>query len=139
MLRSDQITKIRDGLSRMFALLAGDTVTHITKAGVRTQLLSIMWDWDQARAEGLVIDEAGIRNQNERFLLFEKTYLTSKSVTISATDTYEIDSELWQMSDSTPIVTRTVPICGVHNLIQVTIRKAVELNTDATGVITYTP
>ena len=123
----------------MFDLLAGDTVIHVTKANVKTTLYAIMYDWDEARAESLVVDEAGIRNENERFLLFENSYLTSKSVTINPTDTFEIDSEIWQLSTKQAIRKRMVPLAGIQNITLVNIRKAVELNTDLTGSISYTP
>lgn len=139
MISSSQITKIRNGLARAFGLLAGDSVTHVTKAGKKTTLYAIMYDWEEARAEGIFIDEAGVRNENERFLLFENSYLTTMSVTISPTDTYEIDSEVWQMSNKTILKKKIVPIAGIQNFTWVIIRKAVELNTDLTGTITYTP
>ena len=139
MLNQSQMTKIRNGISRVFDLLAGDTVIHVTKANVKTTLYAIMYDWDEARAESLVVDEAGIRNENERFLLFENSYLTSKSVTINPTDTFEIDNEIWQLSTKQPIRKRMVPLAGIQNITLVNIRKAVELNTDLTGTISYTP
>ena len=139
MLNQSQMTKIRNGISRMFDLLAGDTVIHVTKANVKTTLYAIMYDWDEARAESLVVDEAGIRNENERFLLFENSYLTSKSVTINPADTFEIDSEIWQLSTKQAIRKRMVPLAGIQNITLVNIRKAVELNTDLTGSISYTP
>lgn len=139
MLSQAQITKIQNGISRMFDMLAGDTVVHATKAGVKTTIYAIMYDWEEARAESLVVDEAGIRDENERYLLFENSYLTSKSVTIKPTDTFEINNELWQMSVKQPIRKKLVPLAGIHNVTLVNIRKAVELNTDLTGTISYTP
>lgn len=139
MLSASQITKIRNGLAKAFGLLAGDSVTHVTKAGKKTTLYSIMYDWDEARAEGLFIDEAGTRDENERYLLFENSYLTTMGVSIAATDTYEIGSEVWQMSNKTIIRKKIVPIAGIQNFTWITIRRAVELNTDLTGTITYTP
>lgn len=139
MLSAAQITKIQNGISRMFDLLAGDTVIHVTKAGVKTTVYAIMYDWDEARAESLVVDEAGVRNENERYLLFENSYLASKSVTILPTDTFEINSELWQMSTKQPILKKLVPLAGIHDLTLITVRKAVELNTDLAGTISYTP
>lgn len=139
MLSAAQITKIRNGLAKAFGLLAGDSITHVTKANVRTTLYSIMYDWEEARAEGIFIDEAGIRDENERYLLFENSYLTTMGVTISATDTYEIGGEVWQMSNKTIIKKKIVPIAGIQSLTWITVRRAVELNTDLTGTISYTP
>ena len=123
----------------MFDLLAGDTVVHVTKANKKTTLLAIMYDWEEARAESLIADVAGVRNENERFLLFENQYLTTKGVDIKPTDTFEIDSELWQLSTKTIIRKKLVPIAGIHDFTLVNVRKAVELNTDLTGTISYTP
>lgn len=139
MLSQAQITKIQNGISRMFDMLAGDTVVHVTKAGAKTTIYAIMYDWEEARAESLVVDEAGIRDGNERYLLLENSYLASKSVTIKPTDTFEINNELWQMSVKQPIRKKLVPLAGIHNVTLVNIRKAVELNTDLTGTISYTP
>ena len=123
----------------MFDLLAGDSVTHITKTGTQTSLYSMMFDWEEARAESLIIDEAGIRNENERYLLFENTYLASKSVTIQPTDTFQIDSEIWQLANKAIIKKKIVPIAGLQSFTLVTVRKAVELNKNTSGTISYTP
>lgn len=139
MLSAANIAKIKAGFARMFDLLAGDTVVHVTKANKKTTLLAIMYDWEEARAESLIADVAGVRNENERFLLFENQYLTTKSVTIAPTDTFEIDNEVWQLSTKTIIRKKLVPIAGIHDFTLVNIRKAVELNTDLTGTISYTP
>lgn len=139
MLSAAHIAKIRAGFARMFDLLAGDTVVHVTKASKKTTLLAIMYDWEEARAESLIADVAGVRNENERFLLFENQYLTTKGVDIKPTDTFEIDSELWQLSTKTIIRKKLVPIAGIHDFTLVNVRKAVELNTDLTGTISYTP
>lgn len=139
MLSAANIAKILAGFARMFDLLAGDTVVHVTKANKKTTLLTIMYDWEEARAESLIADVAGVRNENERFLLFENQYLTTKSVTIAPTDTFEIDNEVWQLSTKTIIRKKLVPIAGIHDFTLVNIRKAVELNTDLTGTISYTP
>lgn len=139
MLRADQITKIRNGFRQMFDLLAGDSITHIKSNGTRTSIYAIMYDWDEAKAESLIIDEAGIRNENERYLLFENSYLTSKSVTIATTDTFEIDSEIWQISNKAIVKKKIAPIAGIQSFTWITVRKAVEINTDVTGTISYTP
>lgn len=139
MISSAQITKIRTAFARMFSLLAGDSVTHVTKAAKKTTIYCIMYDWEEARAEGLLVDEAGVRDENERYLLFENSYLTTNSVTISATDSYEIGGEVWQMSNKAIIKKKLVPIAGIHSFTLITVRKAVELNTDLTGTISYTP
>lgn len=99
----------------------------------------MMFDWEEARAESLIIDEAGIRNENERYLLFENTYLASKSVTIQPTDTFQIDSEIWQLANKAIIKKKIVPIAGLQSFTLVTVRKAVELNKNTSGTISYTP
>ena len=132
-------TRIANAFRKMFDLLAGDNVTHITKTGSQTSLYSMMFDWEEARAESLIIDEAGIRNENERYLLFENTYLTSKSVTIQPTDTFQIDSEIWQIANKAIIKKKIVPIAELQSFTLVTVRKAVELNKNTSGTISYTP
>lgn len=117
---------IRDEFERVWELIAGDLVTHVTKIGTETQLLTIMDD--ALVGEGLLFDAAGIRDHNTRDLCFLKSYLTANSVTILPTDHFKINGERWDFSEDMPIKDALNPLGGVQDIIIVRVRRATELD-----------
>ena len=96
---------------------------------VRQSLLTVEYDYPTGNkfAEGLEIDNAGSRLHDARELSFLSTYLDAQGVDIHEVDYWLINGERWDFLKDAPIQTRLVPIAGIHNIIGVSVRKAVEL------------
>ena len=137
MLDNYQIQQIREGFERGYSLIAGDAITHVSgSTGKQTTLLAIGYDTEK---QGLVVDGGGLRAKNTREWIFLSTYLEANKVTLSETDWFLIAGERWDYLEDAPIQRAVVPIAGVHSLIIVTLRRAVELEQTSvkTGDYTY--
>lgn len=88
---------------------------------------------DRWTEDGLVIDDAGEKDQNKRELYFLKDDLAALGVTITVEGYFLKDGERWDFSPGEPICEHLVPICGIHNMVGMKIRKAVELNNASPG------
>lgn len=138
MLDEYQIQQIREGFARGYSLIAGDAITHVSGAtGKQTSLLAI--GYDLASREGLEVDHGGLLNKGVREWIFLSTYLDAQGVTLSETDWFLVGAERWDFLEGVPIQRAVVPIAGIHNLIIVSLRRAVEpLQTSPqTGDYTY--
>ena len=138
MLDDQQIQQIREGFERGYSLIAGDTITHVNGAtGKETTLLAI--GYDLPGKEGLHIDNGGSLDKAVREWIFLSTYLDAQGVTLSATDWFLIAGERWDFLAGHPIQRAVVPIAGIHCLIVVSLRRAVEpIQTNPqTGAYTY--
>ena len=137
MLDDHQIQQIREGFERGYSLIAGDTITHVNGAtGKQTTLLAIAYD--QGSKEGLSIDNGGLLNKEVREVIFLSTYLEANGVTLAETDWFLVAGERWDFLEDAPIQRAVVPIAGIHSLIIVTLRRAVEPIQTSTQTGTYT-
>ena len=138
MLDEYQIQQIREGFERGYRLIAGDTVVHVNGSnGKQTTVLAIAYD--QGTKEGLSIDDGGMLNKGVRDVLFLTSYLAANGITLVETDWFLIDGERWDFLEDAPIQRAVVPIAGIHNLILVSLRRAIELKqtSSQTGDYTY--
>lgn len=129
---------IRNSLVRVsrtgWDFAAGELVTLCRKDGFRKNLLTLRWTRDRDNAEGLWLDEAGIRDQGEAMLLFHVGYLQSQGVeTVEPDDWFEILGERWDLDRRNQRVIATGPTADNHAVIRVVVRKAVELNKTIDG------
>ena len=137
MLDEYQIQQIRDGFERGFSLIAGDTITHVSAStGKETTLLGI--GYDLPSKEGLEVDHGGLLNKGARDWIFLSTYLEANGVTLNEGDWWLIAGERWDYLKDAPIQRAVVPIAGMHNLIIVSLRRAVEPNQTSAQAGTYT-
>ncbi len=137
MLDEYQIQQIRDGFERGFSLIAGDAITHVSAStGKETTLLGI--GYDIPNKEGLQIDHGGLLNKGVRDWIFLSTYLEANGVTLNEGDWWLIAGERWDFLKDAPIQRAVVPIAGIHNLIIVSLRRAVEPEQTSTQTGDYT-
>jgi hypothetical protein len=125
-----QIAEIKDGLEQALTLLSGDAVTHVTAAGKETSLLTLRYDVAASSkyAEGMKIDNAGLMLDEAQEMSFLTSYLAAQKVTLDVTDHWLINGERWDYVKDAPLLVNQVPIVGIHNIVTVYVRKAVELN-----------
>jgi hypothetical protein len=104
-------------------------IDAVSCAMSRQTLLTVEYDFPTGNkfSEGLEIDNAGSRLHDARELSFLSTYLDAQGVDIHEVDYWLINGERWDFIADAPIQTHLVPIAGIHNIIGVSVRKAVEL------------
>jgi hypothetical protein len=138
-----ELTEIDAAFTELFDVLAGDPVTAVDAEGTETDLVGMRWEPDSEASrvfEGLKIDAAGMQDQQERNVLFLKSYLAEQEVDIVPTMSFLIDGERWDLAEGRPIRRDLAPLGGWQGLLMITIRKAVEINKSATGTtFTYEP
>jgi hypothetical protein len=131
-LRQDQIDRATAALERGWYLVSGDVIQYVSPDGVTTGLICTMYDDERESQPGLVVDKAGVRSQCERELVFLKTYLAARNVTLNPGGGYfVIDGKRWDFTKNEQIKEAQVPIAGIQSIIVVRVRRAVELNQSA--------
>jgi len=131
-----QINRVTSALARAWGVIAGDTITHIAPDETQTELVCIFFDTTGASDEGVSVGGAGITQGAIREVSFLRETLDTAGVTITAESRFLIDGALWDvMANEGHIYEAQVPIAGIHNIISVFIRKAIE-TASATTVTT---
>jgi hypothetical protein len=137
-MRPSQITRIERALERGFNVIAGDFVVYHAPDGTETGLLTIMYDDEREKLPGLIIDQAGERAQSERELVFLEPYLVDRDVELDPAGYFLIMGKRWDFAKNEQIKECQVPIAGIHNIIVVRVRYAVELeSTSACGAFSF--
>ena len=120
---------LRDALDEVYDILAGDAVTHVdSDTLIETEFYCVMEDYVRVGNEAFTVDAAGIRDVNIRTLTVWKNLITDLGLVFSPSDWFLIDGERWDYNEKDNISTAIVPIAGVQNLLQIRLRKSVELN-----------
>ena len=78
--------------------------------------------------EGIKVDRGGIKDQDIREVVIAKAELAGKEITINVADYFVIEGERWDFSEKDKIQTKLVPILGIHNIVRIRLRRAVEIN-----------
>ncbi len=134
MLNSYQKNQIANAISGAVTLLADDKITHVSSVtGASTEITCMLYDSMIEAKEGIKVDKGGVRDQDIREAVITKAELTSKHVTINVADHFVIESERWDFSEKDKIQTKLVPIVGIHNIVRIRLRRAVELNHTQVG------
>jgi hypothetical protein len=116
------------------------TIDSVSCQLVSQSLLTIAYDYETGNrfAEGLDIDNAGSRLHDAREMTFLSTYLTAQGVDLSEISYWLINGERWDFIVEAPVQTALVPIAGIHNLVVLSVRKAIELEqTQPSGSFTF--
>ena len=114
--------------------MAGDKITHVSAAtGIATELTCMLYDSLIEAKEGISVDKGGIKDGDVREVVITKAELTGKSVTINVADHFINEGERWDFSEKDKIQTKLVPIAGIHNIVRIRLRRAVELNHTQNG------
>lgn len=130
-MRQDQIDRIEAAFQKGYDVLAGDYVQYVAPDDTTYDLLTIMEDVE--RNEGLQIDEVGLRSGGIRELLFLRDYLDAQSVVFEPDGHFVILGERWDFVEKLPIQDHINSVGGIHNLVLVWVRRAVELNQSQSG------
>ena len=124
-----QKEQIANAISGAVTLLAEDKITHVSSdTGVSTEITCLLYDSLIEAKEGIKVDRGGIRDQDIREVVIAKSELAGKNVTIRAADHFMIEGERWDFAEKDKIQTRLVPILGIHNIVRIRLRRAVEIN-----------
>jgi hypothetical protein len=127
---AQEITAANTHCLEFIPTLAFDgAIDSVSCVMARQTLLTVEYDFPTGNkfSEGLEIDNAGSRLHDARELSFLSTYLDAQGVDIHEVDYWLINGERWDFISEAPIQTHLVPIAGIHNIIGVSVRKAVEL------------
>ena len=114
--------------------MAEDKIAHVSSdTGVSTEITCLLYDSLIEAKEGIKVDRGGIRDQDIREVVIAKSELTDKSVTINVADHFIVEGERWDFAEKDKIQTRLVPILGIHNIVRIRLRRAVEINKTQAG------
>lgn len=107
---------------------SGDQMFHVCgKTGVRTSVLSIQWTNFRDNAEGVEAYGMGMEAQEERLVVFLRSYLEASGITsIAPDDWFEILGKRWDLSIGEPIIVATGPSGATSPEIRVMLRQATE-------------
>jgi len=106
---------------------AGDLIVYVDGDGVQHTILSVEWNNVRTTAEGVEIYEAGIDGQEERVLLFLKSYLESQGISsFDLSGYFLIEGSRWDFSEGEAVQGALGPLGASHHVVQVLLRKAIE-------------
>ena len=129
-----QKEQIAGAIEGAVTLLADDKITHVSaNTGVLTEITCMLYDSLIEAKEGIKVDRGGIRDQDIREVVIAKSELAGKEITINVADHFVIENERWDFSEKDKIQTKLIPILGIHNIIRIRLRRAVELNKTEVG------
>ena len=107
--------------------VAHDCYSVLDLLTTQTSLLTVDWSNAQARAEGLEIFGAGVEDQDERILVFLKTYLAQARIVAFDPAGYFLRlNERFDFQTDLPIRVHSGTSEDSSNLIWFTVRKAIE-------------
>jgi len=130
----NQKEQIANAIEGAVTLLAEDKINHVSaNTGVSTEITCLLYDSLIEAKEGIKVDRGGIRDQDIREVVIAKSELAGKEITINVADHFIIESERWDFSEKDKIQTKLIPILGIHNIIRIRLRRAVELNKTEVG------
>ncbi len=125
----NQKEQIANAISGAVNLLADDKITHVSSdTGVSTEITCLLYDSLIEAKEGIKVDRGGIKDQDIREVVIAKAELAGKEITINVADYFVIEGERWDFSEKDKIQTKLVPILGIHNIVRIRLRRAVEIN-----------
>ena len=134
MLNSSDKQQIAAAICEAVTMLAEDKMTHVSAdSGVSTEITCLLYDSLIEAKEGIKVDKGGVKDGDVREAIISKLELTSKQVAISVADHFIIESERWDFSEHDKLQTKLVPISGIHNIVRIRLRRAVELNRTQDG------
>ena len=134
MLNSSDKQQIAAAICEAVTMLAEDKITHVSsESGVSTEITCLLYDSLIEAKEGIKVDKGGVKDGDVREAIISKLELTSKQVVISVADHFIIESERWDFSEHDKLQTKLVPISGIHNIVRIRLRRAVELNRTEAG------
>lgn len=118
---------------------SGDIWIYVAPDGTEYSICTVDWSNAQARAEGLEIFGAGVADQEERILVFLKSYLEAAGVTKfdPAGGYFKCAGVRYDFQADRPIIVHAGPSDDTSNLIWFTVRKAVELEHTVSGSIGF--
>jgi hypothetical protein len=145
-MRDDEIAEVRAALEEVGNIISGDPVTLVDPSGdepVEIDLICIMEDLaatdTAAKDDGVRSDEAGWKVGSVKRLTFWKSHLAENQATIDPSKHFMIGGVRYDLRDKEPIRDSVVPLAGIQNLLEVIVRKSVELNSSTSGEFSYTP
>ncbi len=125
----NQKEQIANAIEGAVNLLADDKITHVSSdTGVSTEITCLLYDSLIEAKEGIKVDRGGIKDQDIREVVIAKAELAGKEITINVADYFVIEGERWDFSEKDKIQTKLVPILGIHNIVRIRLRRAVEIN-----------
>ena len=126
---ANQKEQIANAIEGAVTLLADDQITHVSSdTGVSTEITCMLYDSLIEAKEGISVDRGGIKDQDIREVVIAKSELAGKEITINVADYFVIEGERWDFAEKDKIQTRLVPILGIHNIVRIRLRRAVEIN-----------
>lgn len=134
-MRTDQLERIDAAFERgIFDVLAGDYVTYVAPSGKEyPDLLCVLNNLTLENKSGLIVDEAGLRQQAIIEMLFSKKRLAEKGVSLSVAGHWIIDNKRFDFAEKEEILDKLNAVGGLHNLVSVRVRESAEINQTAPG------
>jgi len=135
-MRADQLTRIDAAFDKgIWGTLAGDYATFVSSTGVRYQnILCLNYNLKIESKPGLIVDEAGLRDQEIVELMFSKKILNSlKILPLDVAGYWLIDGVRYDFAKKMEVLDKQNPVGGLHNFVVVRVRQSAELNQTEPG------
>lgn len=132
----EEVLEIESALDEGFTEIAGDAMVWVDKNDNQTALIGMMEDMPtdaKSEGQGVVSGPAGWTSGGVRKLTFLKRNLAALNVTIDPSGYFLINGERWDLCEEYPVSEAIVPLVGIQNLLEVVVRRAVELNNTVPG------
>lgn len=129
----DEITEIENALDEGFGEIAGDEMLWVDKDDNQTALIGMLEDLEDGSVEGVSSGPAGWKVIKRKKFTSLKRYLAERGVSFDPSGHAIIDGERWDLAEGAPMLDSMVPLCGIQNLVQIVLRRAVELNNTVAG------
>lgn len=122
------------GFEGLFKELAGDPITWVDAEGTETDLTCLWADVaNKDDNEGLIVTSGGTAVGGMGEATFFEPMLTEKGVTFDGTGYAIRFGERWDLAEGQPVLRHQMPLAGLHLVVTVRLRKAVELNKTIPG------
>lgn len=125
-----QKQRVASAIEKGVRKIASDQVVYVDAANVQTGFVCLKWN---VTLEGLDIDAAGLRPVEAMKLMFLKTDVATKNVKFSEDGHFLIGGFRWDFMEGQAMRASIVPIGGIHNIIEITVRRAIETEQSTGG------
>ena len=136
-MRPDQLSRIDAAFDKgIWGTLAGDHVTFVDGSGKQhPNILCMVYNLKIEHKPGLIVDEAGLREQETIEIMFSKKILVAAGLfPLDVAGYWIIDGIRFDFAEAMEVLDKQNPVGGLHNLVVVRVRQAAELNQTVAGV-----
>jgi len=125
------IAKVRRAIEFTFDFLASDSIACVPFSGSPKTIRAMVQDFESG-GMGVIVDAAGRRVHYDLEVVISADDLLTAGLTIATISHFLFGGKRYDLSTGENVLSKMVPIGGVHNLITIYLTKAVELDQTVT-------